>query len=89
MGSRNKVRLIAVPAALVLPLALLPLQAQVVIDGSLSAQGTTVKSLNNVQFADQFSGADACAKINAAWSALPLVYGDYAQAFCPGKRRGV
>jgi hypothetical protein len=59
-----------VPAALVVWLLLSLVRAQVSVSGTLSAQITTVKSRNNVLFADQFLGTDACAKINAAEAAL-------------------
>ncbi len=36
---------------------------------------TTVKSLNKIRFADQYSGADFCEKVNAAAANLPLAGG--------------
>src|SRR6266851_4144939 len=74
MNKRDYTSIVA--AAVVVTLAMqVPAPAQVTIGGTLSAQTTTLKSLNSVLFADQFPGADACAKINAAEAALPSAGG--------------
>jgi hypothetical protein len=46
--------------------------ASLVVEGAALLTATSTKTLNNVEFADRFSGADACARIHAAIMALPL-----------------
>ena len=49
--------------------------APLVVDGAALLTATSTQTLNNVQFADRFPGADACARIHAAISALPSAGG--------------
>jgi Right handed beta helix region len=49
--------------------------APLVVESAALLNATSTQTLNNIQFADRFPGADACARIHAATMALPAAGG--------------